>query len=66
MTDQKNPEVLADEHLDDASGGYKLTNVMVSSYKTNGPGAGDHVSSRGGNSVAIETIELAVEKIERA
>ena len=40
MTEQKNPEVLADEHLDDASGGYKLTNVLVSSYQTGGSAGG--------------------------
>ena len=48
MTEQKNPEVLADEHLDDASGGYKLTNVLVSSYQTGG-------SAGGGRSMDQET-----------
>lgn len=44
MTDQKKPEVLADEQLEKASGGYKIdmTDVIISSYQVSGS-AGDAV-----------------------
>lgn len=67
MTDLKRPEPLCDTELDQANGGLKIVmnDLLVSSYQTGGSGAGDRVPARGGNSVAIETLELAVEKIER-
>ena len=67
MTDRKMPETLCDNELDQANGGVKIVmnDLLVSSYQTGGSGAGDPVPARGGNSVAMETIELAVEKIER-
>lgn len=44
MTDQKKPEVLADEQLEKASGGYKIdmSDVIISSYQVSGS-AGDAV-----------------------
>ena len=67
MTGRKNPEALRDSEIDRASGGYTLgpRELIVSSYQTSGSGAGNPVPARGGNSVAMETIEPAVEKIER-
>ena len=68
MQDQKKrPETLADADLDQANGGLKITmnDLIITSYQTGGSGAGDPVPARGGNSVAIERLELAVEKIER-
>ena len=67
MVDQRKPETLVDAELDQANGGLKVTmnDLIITSYSTHGSGAGDPVPARGGNSVAMETIELAVEKIER-
>lgn len=67
MTDQIRPEAVSDTDLDVASGGKgaPMTDVILTSHSFQGAGSQASAPTRGGNSVAMETIELAVEKIER-